>query len=50
MGSMKKYQTAEQSQKGRNDYGNNDKNSFIRGSDQFFVSIIIHKDMLLMER
>ena len=47
---MKKYQTADQYQKGRNDYGNNHKDSFIRGSDQFFVNTIIHKDNLLTER
>ena len=50
MGRMKKYQTAEQDQKGRNDYGNNHKDSIIRGSDQFFVNTIIHKDNLLTER
>ena len=47
---MKNYQTTEQNQKGRNDDGNNDKDSFIRGSDQFFVNIIIHKDKLQAER
>ena len=47
---MKKYQTAKQDQKGRNDYGNNDKDSFIRGSDQHFVDMIIHKDKLQSER
>ena len=41
---MKKYQTAEQDQKGRNDDGNNDKDSFIRGCNQRFVNIIIHKE------
>lgn len=47
---MKKYQTAEQDQKGKNDYGNNDKNSFIRGSNQLFVNKIIHKDKFPAER
>ena len=47
---MKKYQPAEQDQKGKNDYGNNDKNSFIRDSNQFFVNKIIHKDKFPVER
>jgi len=50
MGRMKKYQTAKQDQKGRNDDGNNDKDSFIRGCNQLFVNKIIHKDKFPAER